>query len=146
MPKGILLTGPPGSGKSLLLSLFYQLLPISKRRIHYHAFTLALYKEVFAEMNRRKSSDEEEWERKARNKELAGRKGWKSVFAGGRWDEEGKERPVWTKEEGVAFNSTFSCHFPLITSADFGKSRAENDPGIYCALVSLNSDFAPSLL
>ncbi|KAE8542517.1 hypothetical protein D1P53_001296 [Cryptococcus gattii VGV] len=97
-PKGILLTGPPGSGKSLLLSLFYQLLPISKRRIHYHAFTLALYKEVFAEMNRRKSSDEEEWERKARNKELAGRKGWKSVFAGG------KERPVWAKEEGVAFN------------------------------------------
>ncbi|WVO23098.1 uncharacterized protein IAS62_004443 [Cryptococcus decagattii] len=103
-PKGILLTGPPGSGKSLLLSLFYQLLPISKRRIHYHAFTLALYKEVFAEMNRRKSSDEEEWERKARNKELAGRKGWKSVFAGGRWGEEGKERPVWTKEEGVAFS------------------------------------------
>ncbi|EAL20923.1 hypothetical protein CNBE2840 [Cryptococcus deneoformans B-3501A] len=105
-PKGILLTGPPGSGKSLLLSLFYQLLPISKKRIHYHAFTLALYKEVFSEMNRRKSSDEEEWERKARNKELAGRKGWKSVFAGGRWDEEGKERLVWAKEEGMAFNST----------------------------------------
>ncbi|OWZ77983.1 AFG1-family ATPase [Cryptococcus neoformans Bt85] len=103
-PKGILLTGPPGSGKSLLLSLFYQLLPIPKRRIHYHAFTLALYKDVFLEMNRRKSSDEEEWERKAKNKELAGRKGWKSVFAGGRWDEEGKERLVWAKEEGVAFN------------------------------------------
>ncbi|TYJ52950.1 hypothetical protein B9479_006419 [Cryptococcus floricola] len=103
-PKGFCLVGPPGTGKSLLLSLFYDLLPISKCRVHYHAFTLELYKQVFEEISRNRSFEEEEYEKVMKNKEMAARKGWKSVFAGGRWDEQGGERVMWTKEEGMTFN------------------------------------------
>ncbi|WVQ74984.1 hypothetical protein IAR50_004592 [Cryptococcus sp. DSM 104548] len=102
-PKGFCLVGPPGTGKSLLLSLFYDLLPISKCRVHYHAFTLELYKQVFQELSRNRSSEEEEFEKVMKNKEMAGRKGWKSVFAGGRWNEQGGQQIVWTKEEGMTF-------------------------------------------
>ena len=38
-PKGFLLTGPPGTGKSLLMDIFFQSLPIPhKVRYHYHQY------------------------------------------------------------------------------------------------------------
>ena len=80
-----MLTGPPGTGKSRLLSLFYDLLPTRhKRRWHYHAFTLYLYRQVFVEMERRRH--EQPVQVKVENMEKAAKSGWKSVFAGGRWE------------------------------------------------------------
>ncbi|CEQ38630.1 SPOSA6832_00097 [Sporobolomyces salmonicolor] len=46
-PKGFLLTGPPGTGKSLLMDLFFQSLPVPhKVRFHYHAYLLSIYQSV----------------------------------------------------------------------------------------------------
>lgn len=71
----------------MLLSLFFDSLPTThKRRWHYHAFTLYLYRQVFVEMERRRT--EERPEVKEENKDKAAKKGWKSVFAGGRWEDE----------------------------------------------------------
>ena len=99
-----MLTGPPGqfilhysrpwylqvlgTGKSFLLSLFFDLLPTKhKRRWHYHAFTLYLYRRVFAELQRAKSGED----RSVENMEKAASRGWRSVFAGGRWNDEAEE-------------------------------------------------------
>ncbi|GMK55042.1 hypothetical protein CspeluHIS016_0200980 [Cutaneotrichosporon spelunceum] len=85
-PKGILITGPPGSGKSFLLNLLFDALPTpNKARYHYHAFTLWLYQRVFAEMLRRKR--DAPVTQAELNRALAGMSGWRAVFASGRWKE-----------------------------------------------------------
>jgi len=100
-----------GTGKSLLLSLFFQLLPTpAKRRWHYHAFTLHLYQQVFAEMERIKNGTTSE--ETTRNMELAAKRGWRAVFAGGRWDDEGgQEVKGWRgRDETIPFISDY-CPF-----------------------------------
>ncbi|BEJ16556.1 hypothetical protein CspHIS471_0511610 [Cutaneotrichosporon sp. HIS471] len=85
-PKGILITGPPGSGKSFLLNLLFDALPTpNKARHHYHAFTLWLYQRVFAEMQRRRRHAPVT--QAELNRALAGMSGWRAVFASGRWKE-----------------------------------------------------------
>ncbi|GAA5845216.1 hypothetical protein JCM3766R1_003359 [Sporobolomyces carnicolor] len=101
-PKGFLLTGPPGTGKSLLMDLFFQSLPVPhKVRFHYHAFLLSVYQSVHQALERQRIENEEEerrmneiyqkggkggypWSRKEEMKARAISKGWQSVFAGGR--------------------------------------------------------------
>lgn len=42
-PRGFLLTGPPGTGKSLLMDIFFESLPIPhKVRFHYHQCVVSL--------------------------------------------------------------------------------------------------------
>ncbi|GAA5842336.1 hypothetical protein JCM5353_000763 [Sporobolomyces roseus] len=101
-PKGFLLTGPPGTGKSLLMDLFFQSLPVPhKVRFHYHAFLLSVYQSVHQALEAQRMENEEEerqanelfqkgggkgypWSRKEEMKARAISKGWQSVFAGGR--------------------------------------------------------------
>lgn len=84
--QGIMLTGPPGTGKSLLLSLAFDAIPTPyKKRHHYHAFTLWLYQRVFAEIEAYKNSAPVA--RHESNMNKAGAKGWRAVFASGRWKE-----------------------------------------------------------
>ncbi|BGP28335.1 hypothetical protein JCM10296v2_000067 [Rhodotorula toruloides] len=101
-PKGFLLTGPPGTGKSLLMDLFFQSLPVaSKTRHHYHAFLLWIYHGVHRALEKQRLENEEEerlmnelyqksgkkgypWSRREEMKAKAISQGWQSVFAGGR--------------------------------------------------------------
>lgn len=78
-----------------------------KRRHHYHAFTLSLYQRVFQEMDRRRRSLTEA--AKTEKMEKAAKKGWRAVFAGGRWDGEGGEevRGWEGDEEAIPFISEF---------------------------------------
>lgn len=42
------------------------------------------------------------------NRDVAASKGWRAVFAGGRWDTEGgQERRGWTKEDTIPFVSEY---------------------------------------
>ncbi|GAA5974412.1 hypothetical protein JCM11641_005268 [Rhodosporidiobolus odoratus] len=101
-PKGFLLTGPPGTGKSFLMDLFFQSLPVPhKVRVHYHAFLLSLYQSIHRALEKQRLANEEEeramnelyqkgnnkgypWSRREEMKARAISKGWQSVFAGGR--------------------------------------------------------------
>lgn len=48
-PKGLWLYGPPGRGKSQLLDMFMEKLPVpNKRRVHFHAFMAELHKRLNA--------------------------------------------------------------------------------------------------
>ncbi|BGP36208.1 hypothetical protein JCM10449v2_000106 [Rhodotorula kratochvilovae] len=101
-PKGFLLTGPPGTGKSLLMDLFFQSLPVPhKVRYHYHAFLLSLYQAIHRALERQRLENEAEeraanqryktgdkggypWSRREEMKARAISQGWQTVFAGGR--------------------------------------------------------------
>lgn len=96
----------------MLLSLFFSLLPTAKkRRHHYHAFLLALYQQVFAEMELRRKATPVE--RPGDNMDVAAKRGWKAVFAGGRWEGKGEEagarsQAAWTDtQEAIPFVSAF---------------------------------------
>jgi energy-coupling factor transporter ATP-binding protein EcfA2 len=131
LPQGILLTGPPGSGKSLLLSLLYAALPARKARHHYHAFTLGLYQKVFAEMERRRVGAAPGQTRM--NMEVAGRQGWRAVFASGRWrerDEDGAEKDATLDDprDTIPFVSGYCARCSGGAAAQWASCRAELTP------------------
>ena len=54
-PKGLLITGTPGTGKSMVMDIFYDSLPTKfKFRRHYHHLLLDLYKIIWDEAERRR--------------------------------------------------------------------------------------------
>ncbi|TKY86708.1 hypothetical protein EX895_004348 [Sporisorium graminicola] len=54
-PKGLLITGTPGTGKSMVMDIFYDSLPTKfKFRRHYHHLLLDLYRIIWEEAERRR--------------------------------------------------------------------------------------------
>ncbi|KAH8119309.1 AFG1-like ATPase-domain-containing protein, partial [Phellopilus nigrolimitatus] len=55
-PKGLLLTGPPGCGKSFLIDLWFSIVPTPyKTRKHYNQLVLEIYRAVWEETQRRQA-------------------------------------------------------------------------------------------
>ncbi len=91
--QGILLTGPPGTGKSYLLSLFFSLLPTQhKARHHYHPFLLSLYQAVWRRTQARMAGSTATVKEEAMDK--VAKQGWRAVFASGAYDGEAEEADV----------------------------------------------------
>ncbi|EPQ26605.1 uncharacterized protein PFL1_05926 [Pseudozyma flocculosa PF-1] len=81
-PKGLMITGTPGTGKSMVMDIFYDSLPTKhKFRRHYHHLLLDLYKIIWDEAERRRIALRQGGPRKT----VAPRRG-----LGGVWVREGK--------------------------------------------------------
>lgn len=84
-----MLTGPPGTGKSMLLDMFYEALPTPRKiRRHYEQVLLHIYHQSFQYLEAQRitadATSPSPWSRREEMKAKALSEGWMSVFAGGR--------------------------------------------------------------
>ncbi|GLB37031.1 putative AFG1-like ATPase [Lyophyllum shimeji] len=113
-PEGLLLTGPPGAGKSFLVDMWYAALPTRfKARKHYSQLVLEIYRAVWEETQRRMAAvrtesrdvhQHEEAERTPWNKAIRDR--WRGLLRTGkvpiRWGRRNVTRPQET-DPAMAF-------------------------------------------